>query len=262
MVMMDTPPSPAAPEKRVWGFWPTFGLGVATTVIFLIVQAVVAVIFTFVTVVPALRAGGGPPEFEAIYKAVEEAILSHTGLITSLSIIASAVIGGGFVLLMIRARGRAGIAEYLGLRRFSVRTAAVAVAATAGIIAFTALVSVFLDRSTAGVDLDMYGTSVWPALLWIAVVLVGPLFEEVFFRGFLFEGFRQSRVGAVGAIALTSVGWAMLHIQYNLIGMGEILVMGIVMGIVRLKTGSLWSTIIIHVLNNFIALLLIALAAG
>lgn len=260
---MDTPPAPAAPEKRVWGFWPTFGLGVATTVIFLIAQTVVAVIFTFVTVVPALRAGGGPPEFEAIYKAVEEAILSHTGLITSLSVIASAVVGGGFILLMIRARGRASIAEYLGLRSFSVRTAAVAVAATAGIIAFTALVNVFLDRSAAAeVDLDMYGTSVWPALLWITVVLVGPLFEEVFFRGFLFEGFRQSRVGAVGAIVLTSVGWAMLHIQYDLVGMGEILVMGIVMGIVRLKTGSLWSTIIIHVLNNFIALLLIALAAG
>jgi membrane protease YdiL (CAAX protease family) len=260
--MVMTTDAPPAPERRVWGFWPTFGLGVAAMVISLIVQAVVVVIFTFVVVVPTLDTGTAAPDFVQIYNAVEEMLLGYTGLIAAISVFASSLVGGGFVILMIRARGRAGIAEYLGLRWPGVKTALIAVAATVVIIAFTALISVFLDRSTAEVDLDMYGTSVWPALLWLAVVLVGPAFEEMFFRGFLFEGFRQSPVGAAGAIALTSLAWAILHIQYDLIGIGEILVMGIIMGIVRLKTGSLWSTFIIHALNNFVALLLIALASG
>jgi len=261
MVITDTPPPPTAPERRVWGFWPTFGLGVAAMVLSLIAQAVVVVIFTVVKVMPLLS--GAAPDIETIYSALEAALLDYTGLIAALSVIASALVGVGFVLLMIKARGRAGIADYLGLHRFGVKTATIAVAATAAIIAFTALVSILLDRSaSAEVDLDMYGTSVWPALLWLAVVLVGPAFEEMFFRGFLFEGFRRSAAGAVGAIALTSVGWAILHIQYDLIGMAEILVMGVVMGVVRLKTRSLWSTFIIHALNNFVALLLIALSAG
>ncbi len=260
--MPDAGTEYASAERRVWGFWPTFGLGVATMVISLIVQAIVVVIFTFVTVMPALSTGPAAPDFEVIYNALEEMLLGYTGLIAAISVVASSLVGGGFVILMIRARGRAGIAEYLGLRWPGLKTALVAVAVTAGIIALTALVSVFLDRSAAEVDLDMYGTSIWPALLWIAVVLVGPAFEEMFFRGFLFEGFRQSRVSAAGAIALTSFAWAILHIQYDLVGMGEILVMGIIMGIVRLKTGSLWSTFIIHALNNFVALLLIALASG
>jgi len=249
MVITDTPPPPTAPERRVWGFWPTFGLGVAAMVLSLIAQAVVVVIFTVVKVMPLLS--GAAPDIETLYSALEAALLDYTGLIAALSV------------LMIKARGRAGIADYLGLHRFGVKTATIAVAATAAIIAFTALVSILLDRSaSAEVDLDMYGTSVWPALLWLAVVLVGPAFEEMFFRGFLFEGFRRSAAGAVGAIALTSVGWAILHIQYDLIGMAEILVMGVVMGVVRLKTRSLWSTFIIHALNNFVALLLIALSAG
>jgi membrane protease YdiL (CAAX protease family) len=86
------------------------------------------------------------------------------------------------------------------------------------------------------------------------VVIFAPLFEESFFRGFLFEGFRQSRLGVTGAILLTSIGWALLHsLQYNIYSIIWIFMLGIAMGVVRVRTGSIWSTFIMHALVNIVA---------
>src|SRR3989304_2435238 len=66
---------------------------------------------------------------------------------------------------------------------------------------------------------DVYKTaSSLPALLF-AIVVVAPIFEEVFFRGFLFQGIRYSRLGPVGAIGISSLVWAVIHLQYNVYGM-------------------------------------------
>jgi membrane protease YdiL (CAAX protease family) len=91
------------------------------------------------------------------------------------------------------------------------------------------------------------------------VVIFAPLFEECFFRGFLFAGFLHSRMGVIGAVAVTSVTFAALHFQYDLYGMASILVMGIVLGIVRWRTGSLWSTILLHSLWNLTGIIQTAL---
>jgi membrane protease YdiL (CAAX protease family) len=124
------------------------------------------------------------------------------------------------------------------------------------------VVNVILERPEQEITLDLYTTSVWPLLLWIAVVILGPIFEETLFRGFLFEGFRQSRVGATGAIIITSVVFASLHIQYDIYSMGQILFLGIILGIVRWKTGSLWGPLLIHSLNNLLAMVLVALTVN
>jgi len=102
---------------------------------------------------------------------------------------------------------------------------------------------------------DTYNTAGWLPLLWVAVVGFAPIFEEAFFRGFLFAGLQRSRIGVVGTILLTSLVWASLHLQYNIIGMATIVLLGLVLGVVRFKTRSLWSTILIHSLWNFVALL-------
>jgi len=66
-------------------------------------------------------------------------------------------------------------------------------------------------------------------------------------------------MGSVGAIVLTAFLWAILHIQYSIYGIATILVMGVIFGIVRLKTGSLWSSMIMHAFWNFGATLVMAL---
>jgi len=90
-------------------------------------------------------------------------------------------------------------------------------------------------------------------LMFVATVIFASFFEEVLFRGFIFVGLLRSKLGVAGAIALTSLVWALLHLQYDLFVMFTICVMGIVMGVTRYKTGSLWSTIIVHSLWNAMA---------
>ena len=46
----------------------------------------------------------------------------------------------------------------------------------------------------------------------------------------------------------------MLHFQYDAYGIATIFTLGLVMGAVRYKTGSLWSVLIIHALFNLVAL--------
>ena len=74
-------------------------------------------------------------------------------------------------------------------------------------------------------------------------------------RGFLFEGLARSRIGGAGAIVLTSLFWAVQHFQYSWLQIGMIFVLGLVLGLVRLKTKSLWAPIILHVINNAVAMI-------
>jgi membrane protease YdiL (CAAX protease family) len=130
-------------------------------------------------------------------------------------------------------------------------------------ILLTVLVNMGLNRPTeSDIMVQAYATSVWPVLFWVAVVVFGPFFEEVLFRGFLFEGFRQSRIGIVGTIILTSLVWAGFHLQYGLFEIASIFVLGVIFGIVRYKTGSLWAPMIMHAFNNLLAVLLISLEIG
>ena len=94
---------------------------------------------------------------------------------------------------------------------------------------------------------------VW--LLWVAVVFAAPLFEEMFFRGFLLEGFRLSFLGPIGAVFLTSAAWAAIHSQYDAYDLTVIFVYGCILGIARLKTGSVLIPMGMHSLTNSIAML-------
>jgi membrane protease YdiL (CAAX protease family) len=96
-------------------------------------------------------------------------------------------------------------------------------------------------------------TSVVPPLLWAAVVIAAPISEEFFFRGFLFEGLHRSRMRAGGAIVLTSVVWTVIHQQYDNWQLLWIFTAGILLGIVRVKTGSLLLCISLHAMMNLIA---------
>jgi membrane protease YdiL (CAAX protease family) len=91
------------------------------------------------------------------------------------------------------------------------------------------------------------------ALLFVAIVIVAPICEEIAFRGFLFRGLSASFVGVAGAIVLTSAGWALMHVQYDWFVIFQIFLLGILFGWLRWATGSTLLTIILHVIANFSA---------
>ena len=114
------------------------------------------------------------------------------------------------------------------------------------------------EKSADAFTTGVFKTASNVPMLFVAVALLAPLFEELFFRGFLYKGLSEGKLGPVGAIVLTSLMWAVIHVQYDWFPILMIFMMGIVLGYARYKTGSIWVPIVLHALNNFASLLLVA----
>jgi membrane protease YdiL (CAAX protease family) len=96
-------------------------------------------------------------------------------------------------------------------------------------------------------------------MLWLIAVIVAPVTEELLFRGFLHRGWAPSRLGIFGTIILTSALWAAMHQQYDLPGILCVFSIGLLLGWIRQRSESTTLTILLHALNNTIAMVLIAI---
>ena len=106
----------------------------------------------------------------------------------------------------------------------------------------------------------MQGDAVWIVLL--VICLGAPLSEELLFRGFMFSGLANSRLGLLGTAILTTVLWTAMHAGYSAFGMVEVLGIGLYLSWLLVRTGSLWVTILCHAIYNSVvaaALLLVTL---
>lgn len=90
------------------------------------------------------------------------------------------------------------------------------------------------------------------AMRVIAVAMLGPAAEELIFRGWIF-GALAKRVGIPLTIALTALGWASLHYAYPWQVIVVIAVDGILLGLARWKTRSVYVPIVMHALYNLYA---------
>jgi membrane protease YdiL (CAAX protease family) len=240
------------PYPSVWGPWQTTGLGLAIFAINAATQA--GVFLGFLAKEYAVNPSPG------ILKLITG--LATNGLVLSLSVIAGAAVGVPMIVVFVKVRRRASIREYLALNPITKRQILVSLAIAAGLMALIELVGSATGQSSDTFTVNAYQTAKPLALLWISFVIFGPAFEETFFRGFLFVGWVRSRLGSVGAIALTSGLFAVLHIQYDLFGIVSVLVMGIALGIMRFKTSSLWSPLLMHFMWNLVGMVMLALNLG
>ena len=88
------------------------------------------------------------------------------------------------------------------------------------------------------------------ALFWITLVVTAPVCEEIIFRGFLMRGWSESRIGAIGAIMLSSLVFTAIHLQYNLPTLVTVFVLSLVLGVMRWRSGSTTLTIMLHMAWN------------
>jgi membrane protease YdiL (CAAX protease family) len=95
----------------------------------------------------------------------------------------------------------------------------------------------------------------WTPVLWLTFVFVAPAGEEITFRGFLYRGWAESRLGTSGAILLTSFAWSLLHIQYDWFLILQVFCVGLLLGWLRQLSGSTTLTILLHTCINFWATL-------
>jgi sodium transport system permease protein len=98
------------------------------------------------------------------------------------------------------------------------------------------------------------GGESWSGLaVLILVIAVGPaICEEVLFRGVILSGFRQ-RMGTWPVIILVGVLFGLFHISiYRIVPTG---LLGIVLTYLVVRSGSIWIGVLVHFLNNGLAVL-------
>ena len=118
-----------------------------------------------------------------------------------------------------------------------------------------ALISFGVDSlvppDTAQKALDEAGDSIIVTIVLVGIL--GPIAEEIFFRGYVLPGLVK-RFGIGWALLLSSVMFGMFHIDPGAIV--PTFALGLALGWVYLKTGSIWPAMFAHGLHNTVAVLI------
>ena len=146
----------------------------------------------------------------------------------------------------------------IGLRRVSAGAIALMVPLTLAVFFVTGLVSeltrlLFEDVPTAEDQLGVASTrlsSLDLVCLLIATAVLAPVVEEIVFRGLLYPLVRQRR-GRVVAVVVSALVFAVIH-GFVLLWPGLFL-FGVVLAVVFETSGSLYPAIVLHALNNALA---------
>jgi uncharacterized protein len=233
-------PLAAAPP---WGFWGTLVWGVVAFIAWFVAQT--AVVIALVIWQETIEPGSSD-----LQKMMNDAVS-----LAAVTIVASPV-WIGIAAIAVRWR-RWPIREYLALVVPRRRELIFSIAVLTGVlIAFDLLTYALGHDLIPRFMIDAYTSAKTPAavaLLFIAIVIVAPVCEEVAFRGFLFRGWSESRLGVAGTLVLTSAAWALMHVQYNWFVIGQIFLLGLLFGWLRWASGSTLLTITLHVIANLTA---------
>lgn len=107
-----------------------------------------------------------------------------------------------------------------------------------------------------GFDTNITGNAL--VYVFISLVVLPPIVEEILVRGFLYSGLR-TRMNIINAGLITSVLFGLAHLQFGSdapllwIAAIDTFVLSVVLIYLREKTGSLWSPIGLHAVKNGIA---------
>jgi membrane protease YdiL (CAAX protease family) len=239
-------------KPKPWGFWSTAGLSFCVWAAFVVAQTVVVVI---ALIIEGQMNSGADAETLA-------ANIASNGLVLAIATIVSAPVCIGVIGFFIKLRSGWTIANYLQLGSVSKRLIKPLVVWNLATVAFVYAIdyvkTLFPRYEISTFTADIYESAQFLPLLYIAIVIAAPLFEEIFFRGFMFQGFAHSFIGPIGTVFLTSAIWAVIHSQYDVYDVTGIFLFGILLAIAQLCTKSLYVPISMHALNNLLAILTVA----
>ena len=99
------------------------------------------------------------------------------------------------------------------------------------------------------------GEGIYRTMNTISIGIVGPLAEEIFFRGFLLGGLIRP-LGVTAAVVVSSVIFAVNHGDVSV--MVPVFISGVLLAWVYVRTGSVWPSFVAHAGQNLIALAVVA----
>lgn len=162
-----------------------------------------------------------------------------------------------FCLLGKKMRSVSRVSEPLSLEKpESLAVCAVAVLAGVGICMFsnivTSYITVFMEAfgiHLKSPDIEMPSGFMGVVITVVRVIICAALTEEIAIRGYVMGNLRA--YGDKFAILMSSVLFAAMH--GNLVQAPFALIAGFAIGYFTVKTGSMWTGIIIHAMNNGIS---------
>ncbi|MCC6682402.1 MAG: CPBP family intramembrane metalloprotease [Phycisphaeraceae bacterium] len=243
-------PEPA--PERAWGPWATVGW----TVLAMLVGSVVCLALGLAAgiVIGIISVATSRMDLDA-----EQAVKAHEGLIQLLAYLPMMGVTLAFLVIPVRMR-KFGYGCYMGLTRTRAGWYVLGLAAIVGFLSLEEGAMVLADRSAPQWMSQVWATCDSVLLLWAVVVIAAPLSEEMLFRGFLFRGLAQSRLGIWPAIVISSLLWTGVHVQYGLPELTSIFLSGLMLGWIRHVSGSIGPAIVMHVAMNLFAMVLFAVA--
>ncbi len=178
-------------------------------------------------------------------------------LSTGAQVLAQLATVAGFIGAAIFVSANAGggplraILSRLGVRRFEAKAVVWMVAAVFVYLTFAALYSALVTTPKQEDIANSFGP------LWVQILLIVVLAatgEELCFRGMLFGGLRQG-MPLWAAIVLSGAIFGALHAITGVTAVPPLMVFGMVLAFLYDRTGSIVPGMILHALNNTVALL-------
>jgi membrane protease YdiL (CAAX protease family) len=200
-------------------------------------------------------AAAGPMDIWARY-------LEDAGLY-ALGMIGGCALATGYLVFGLRHEGADGIAVRLGLRPAPWGLLALCLF-VAAIWVFTGdALSYLYDRQVVpDFRLAQYSQPGAALAFWIALALILPIFEELFFRGYLIDLLRRSPLGLTGAILASAALFAISYFQFGVLAIALVFVFGIFLAAVRLLGQSLLPSLVMHIAAKLLIVTELSFAAG
>ncbi len=149
------------------------------------------------------------------------------------------------------AEGLPTILDRLGVRRFSPSAFKWMAAAVGLYLVATALYAGLITEPHQKDIAEAFGPI---AVQVVLIVIAAPISEEVCFRGMLYGGLR-TRLPRYPAALVTGLIFGGLHATTGIPAVPPLIVFGFLLALLYEKTGSILPGIMLHMLNNIVALL-------
>jgi membrane protease YdiL (CAAX protease family) len=163
----------------------------------------------------------------------------------------------GFLLVPIAVASRWGGASVgqalrrLGVRSFRPGAVKWMLASIGAYLVFAALYAALVGTPEQEDIAESFGTLPLQILL---IVVAAPISEEICFRGMVFGGLR-ARLPRLAAALISGLIFGGLHALTGLSAVPPLIAFGFILALLYEKTGSIVPGIILHMLNNSVALI-------
>lgn len=175
-------------------------------------------------------------------------------LVTLFATVASGGMAAWFGIKMMGVNLKAQLEQTRFDRSWIVKGASMMFAANLILSLLVSLLNSILGFFGAGIDpVGLSGSGSFAGILlnFLMAVVAAPFFEEVIFRGIMCKSMARFNKGFAVIFSALLFGIAHMNLYQGIPAFG----MGIILAFVYLRSGSLWVPILMHAVNNFMALL-------